>query len=93
MVVTRASTPTTLSIDTVSGQILDADVEIDAFDPGQNGMPPITTSDSNVGYDLESIVTHEAGHFLGLAHSIVALRRRFRTDRVRGPRALTDANL
>jgi hypothetical protein len=40
-------------------------VEINSF--GQQ----ISTSDQNVTADLESIVTHEAGHFLGLAHSQV----------------------
>lgn len=57
---------TTLSVDIKTGRILDADVEINSF--GTN----ITTSDTNVGADLDSIVTHESGHFLGLAHSAVA---------------------
>jgi MYXO-CTERM domain-containing protein len=56
---------TTLSVEISTGRILDADVEINSF--GTN----ITTSDTNVGADLESVVTHEAGHFLGLAHSAV----------------------
>jgi hypothetical protein len=58
---------TTLTIDTISGQILDADVEVNSY-----GTPNITTSDTHPGSDLESIVTHESGHFLGLAHSRVA---------------------
>jgi hypothetical protein len=56
---------TTLSVDIKTGRILDADVEINSF--GTN----ITTSDVNIGADLDSIVTHESGHFLGLAHSAV----------------------
>jgi hypothetical protein len=56
---------TTLSVDIRTGRILDADVEINSF--GTN----ITTSDTNIGADLESIVMHESGHFLGLAHSAV----------------------
>jgi len=56
---------TTLSVEISSGRIFDADVEINSW--GTN----ITTSDVNVGADLESVVTHEAGHFLGLAHSAV----------------------
>jgi len=59
----------TLALTTVThhptGQILDVDVEINSA----NSL--ITTDDTNVGADLESIVTHEAGHFLGLAHSEV----------------------
>jgi hypothetical protein len=53
---------TTVSFDRATGQILDADVEINSF------STELTTSDQNVGFDLESIVTHETGHFLGLAH-------------------------
>jgi MYXO-CTERM domain-containing protein len=57
---------TSVSVDLDTGRILDADVEINSFGTR------ITNSDTNVGADLESIVTHEAGHFLGLAHSSVA---------------------
>lgn len=48
-----------------TGEIYDADVEINS------NQVPITTGDENVQYDLASIVTHEAGHFLGLSHSRV----------------------
>jgi hypothetical protein len=36
-----------------------------------NSGQPLSTSDIVVpnGYDLQSIITHEAGHFMGLAHS------------------------
>lgn len=53
---------TTVSVETATGRILDADVEINSF------SVDLTTSDQNVGYDLQSIVTHETGHFLGLSH-------------------------
>jgi hypothetical protein len=46
-----------------SGEIRDADLEINSADA------TLTTSDTNVEVDLESILTHEAGHVLGLAHS------------------------
>jgi len=48
-----------------SGALLDADVEINSY------ANPITTTSvaSEVGKDLASIVTHEAGHFLGMGHS------------------------
>jgi hypothetical protein len=55
---------TTLTVDTKTGQILDADVEVNSF------AAQITTTGPPVA-DLDSIVTHESGHFLGLAHSSV----------------------
>lgn len=54
---------TVVTFNTQTGEILDADIEVNSFDT------PITTSDTNIGYDLESIIVHEAGHFLGLDHS------------------------
>lgn len=53
-----------------SGTIYDADTEINTYQhmvtteepPPPSGYPANT-------YDLQSILTHEAGHFLGLAHS------------------------
>ncbi len=56
---------TTLTFDKDTGEIFDADMEINAFDHMLSIGDPIPSG----GYDLESIVTHEAGHFLGLAHS------------------------
>jgi hypothetical protein len=55
---------TTVTFDANSGEIYDADTEI-------NGTVPLSVSDpvDSNGYDLASIVTHEMGHFLGLAHS------------------------
>lgn len=65
----------TLALTTVThhptGEILDVDVEINSA----NSL--ITTGDTNIGADLESIVTHEAGHFLGLAHSEVTTATMF----------------
>jgi hypothetical protein len=55
---------TVVTFDADSGAILDADVEIDAT----AGLAARQTPDA---YDLESIVQHEAGHFLGLSHSAV----------------------
>ena len=56
---------TTVTFDTKTGEIFDADIEINA------AQYHLTTSDTAVDYDLLSVLTHEAGHFLGLAHSPV----------------------
>jgi hypothetical protein len=57
---------TTLTYNLDSGEIFDADLEINAT----SGVR-LTTSDSMPVYDLLSILTHEGGHFLGLGHSPV----------------------
>ena len=55
---------TTVTFDADTGEIYDVDTEI-------NGTQPLSATDSpaDVMYDLPSIITHEMGHFLGLAHS------------------------
>jgi MYXO-CTERM domain-containing protein len=58
-----ALTTVTYVVDT--GEIRDADMELNTTDVD------FSFSDSTVTIDLESILTHEAGHFLGLAHSPV----------------------
>jgi hypothetical protein len=54
---------TTVTYNVETGEIFDADVEINAVGS------PLTVGDSNIEADLDSIITHEAGHFLGLSHS------------------------
>jgi hypothetical protein len=53
---------TTITYDTETGEIFDADVEINS------ARAEFTLGDDFVGHDLASIMTHEIGHFLGLSH-------------------------
>ncbi len=53
---------TTTTYDTRDGHLLDADIEINSQ------FAELTTGDDGVVDDLESILTHEFGHFFGLAH-------------------------
>jgi len=57
---------TTVSYDTKTGELLDADLEVNTA----NVKLSTTDTVPATGYDFQSIVTHESGHFLGLAHSI-----------------------
>ena len=54
---------TTVTFNWQTGELLDADVEINS------AQGVITIGDENVDIDLQAIVTHEAGHFLGLDHT------------------------
>jgi hypothetical protein len=56
---------TTVTYDPDTGEIYDADMEVNTT------VTPIVVSDPvpDDGYDFLSIVTHETGHFLGMAHS------------------------
>lgn len=55
---------TTMTFDVDTGEIIDADIEINStdFDVAVDGS----------GTDLQSILTHEVGHFLGMAHAASA---------------------
>lgn len=57
---------TTTRFDTKTGDLWDADIELNGSDGNLSIGDPIT------GDDLLSVLTHEAGHFLGLSHSSVA---------------------
>lgn len=57
---------TTVTFDTKTGAMLDADLELNTANFKLSTTDTVPTG----GYDFRSIVTHESGHFLGLAHSI-----------------------
>jgi hypothetical protein len=54
---------TTTTFDPDTGDLLDADIELNADGYG------LTVSDEAVDYDLLSVLTHEVGHFLGMGHA------------------------
>jgi hypothetical protein len=58
---------TFVTYDWRSGEILDADILVN----GQNTLSTATPVPA-AAYDLQSLLTHEVGHFIGLAHSPVA---------------------
>lgn len=55
---------TTVTFDSRTGEIFDADIEVNSTDKFL-----FTWGDTDVQYDLLSVLTHEAGHFLGLGHA------------------------
>jgi hypothetical protein len=54
---------TTVTFDDDTGEILDADIEINT------AYNHFTINDTEIEYDLESVLTHEVGHFIGLDHT------------------------
>jgi hypothetical protein len=68
---------TTVSYDTTTGELLGADMEINSTLPlivhavqqGKSDDFGAAATQTPAGYDLATIIAHEAGHFLGLAHS------------------------
>ncbi len=53
------------------GQILDADIYFDPTDAQVTFATPAALPTSPQSYDLQSVLTHELGHFLGFSHSAV----------------------
>lgn len=56
---------TTVTFNADTGEIYDADMEIN----GAGGNLSTSATVPANGFDLLSVITHEAGHFLGLAHA------------------------
>ncbi len=59
---------TTVTFDSQTGEIFDADLELNSAD---YTIVPVTAANQTQAdsYDLQAVLTHEIGHFLGLAHS------------------------
>jgi hypothetical protein len=56
---------TTVTFNPETGEIYDADMEVNTHDQRVTLIDPVPAD----GYDFASIMTHESGHFLGIAHS------------------------
>ena len=56
---------TTVTFNADTGEIYDADMEINATGSNLSTGDPVPRT----GYDLLSVMTHEAGHFYGLGHA------------------------
>ena len=59
------------AVSSEAGQILDADIYFNPSDSVVTFATPAALSVNPKSYDLESILTHELGHFLGFSHSAV----------------------
>lgn len=53
------------------GQILDADIYFDPTNSQVTFATPTASPASPNAYELESVLTHELGHFLGFSHSAI----------------------
>jgi hypothetical protein len=59
------------AVSTQLGQILDADIYFNPNDSNTAYATPQALAANPKAYDLESLLTHELGHFLGFSHSAV----------------------
>ena len=59
------------AVSTQLGQILDADIYFNPNDSNTAYATPQALAANQKAYDLESLLTHEFGHFLGFSHSAV----------------------
>jgi hypothetical protein len=59
---------TTTTYNALTGEILDGDIEFNTANLAFAVLPAVGGS----GHDLENTAVHEVGHFVGIAHSLVA---------------------
>jgi hypothetical protein len=59
------------AVSTQLAQILDADIYFNPSDSNTAYATPLALAANPKAYDLESLLTHELGHFLGFSHSAV----------------------
>lgn len=59
------------AVSTQLGQILDADIYFNPSDSQTSYATPQALAATPKAYDMESLLTHELGHFLGFSHSAV----------------------
>ena len=56
---------TSVTYNDQTGEIYDADIEVNAA----NNTVTISNDPKVIDYDLQAVLTHEVGHFIGIAHS------------------------
>jgi hypothetical protein len=56
---------TSVTFNETTGEIYDADIEINTA----NNTVTISDVRGEIDYDLQAVLTHEVGHFIGIAHS------------------------
>jgi MYXO-CTERM domain-containing protein len=61
---------TTVTFNVETGEIYDADVEVNSQDASSLEIDSAAVGDGDI--DLHSVLTHEIGHFLGLSHTTVS---------------------